>query len=677
MLQKYIKLLIILIVFSQSSFAQRIPSDFAVLISAKTDTTAGYRIILNWKIDTSAYFVSIYKKTKDEPNFQKQLAKLSKNDSTFIDIDVQKGIGYEYCIIKTDSIDYGYGYIYAGKDLPLVEQRGYALVLADYNSAAGLADELRQFELDLIGDGWQVKTVAVPRAERFNPKSVHIVKEIIKREYKNSNGKLSQVILVGRTPVPYSGNYAIDGHIPEHYGAWASDLYYGELDGEWSDYEANTEVAERDATRNIPYDGKWDQTYFPTELELTVGRIDMYNLPVFKESELDLLKNYFKKNHEWRHGKIQVRQRALLHDNFRMNWGEPFAATAWMNFAALVGLQNIDTLNMRTDLSKYTFLFSYGCGSGSYNSCYNVAYSDEFATKPRRSVFSMFFGSWNGDFDTEDNLLRSAIASSPSILTSCWPGRPNWFFHHMGLGETIGYSTILSQNNLNNYPSNATDGRHLTHIALMGDPTLRMHPVAPPIGITLDTIRIDGSLHTKILWEASPDNEIIGYNIYGADNLYGEFKKLNSGLVTGLSFIDTGSSMISDVYQVRAVKLQHSQSGTYYNQSQGVFAEKYHGELRLIKLSNAKYDFKILVNPTINILKLLISDPFEASAQISIFDNLGNYAAAPFYVQTSKGEKIFEFDLRELLQDKFKSGIYYVKFESGAYSIIVKLLIVI
>ena len=48
----------------------------------------------------------------------------------------------------------------------------------------------------------------------------------------------------------------------------------------------------------------------------------------------------------------------------------------------------------------------------------------------------------------------------------------------MGLGETIGFSTLATQNNTGNYDFNNFPG--IVSIGLMGDPTLRMHIVAPP-----------------------------------------------------------------------------------------------------------------------------------------------------------------------------------------------------
>ena len=53
----------------------------------------------------------------------------------------------------------------------------------------------------------------------------------------------------------------------------------------------------------------------------------------------------------------------------------------------------------------------------------------------------MLFGSWLGDWDSEDNIMRAVLATPDYGLTCAWSGRPHWFLQHMALGEPIGFST--------------------------------------------------------------------------------------------------------------------------------------------------------------------------------------------------------------------------------------------
>jgi hypothetical protein len=104
------------------------------------------------------------------------------------------------------------------------------------------------------------------------------------------------------------------------------------------------------------------------------------------------------------------------------------------------------------------------------------------------------------------------------------------------------------------------------HIALMGDPTLRLQYVAPPSA--LDAIEVAGDV--ELTWEASPDAGILGYNVYRSADPGGPFTRLNTELVTEVSYTDPDPLVGESTYMVRAVRLEESASGTYYNASQGV-----------------------------------------------------------------------------------------------------------
>src|SRR3954471_3783936 len=136
----------------------------------------------------------------------------------------------------------------------------------------------------------------------------------------------------------------------------------------------------------------------------------------------------------------------------------------------------------------------------------------------------------------------------------------------MGLGLNIGYSARLSQNNSGSdlYRNQINSAAANVHVALLGDPTLRMHNVAPVSSLTASS---SGGI--TLNWNASSDN-VVGYHVYSAPNIAGPYTRLTSTPVTGNSY-NHPSGTASTVYMVRAIKLETG-SGTYYNPSQGVFA---------------------------------------------------------------------------------------------------------
>ena len=136
----------------------------------------------------------------------------------------------------------------------------------------------------------------------------------------------------------------------------------------------------------------------------------------------------------------------------------------------------------------------------------------------------------------------------------------------MALGETIGYGIRLSQNNSVLYQNQVNRYTRGIHIALMGDPTLRMHPVAPPSALSAANV----SEGVRLSWTHSPDSAL-GYHIYRATTPSGPFTRLTDSMLDGSSFIDSSANAGTYTYMVRAVKLEDTPSGTYYNASQGIF----------------------------------------------------------------------------------------------------------
>ena len=70
-------------------------------------------------------------------------------------------------------------------------------------------------------------------------------------------------------------------------------------------------------------------------------------------------------------------------------------------------------------------------------------------------------------------------------------------------------------------------------------------------------------------WTPPTGETVAGYHIYRADSLQGDFIRVNSNLITGTAFTDAPLTADSALYMVRAVKLETSGSGSYWNLSLG------------------------------------------------------------------------------------------------------------
>lgn len=557
-MKKLSTLIITFLLAVEMIYAQTPGLDKSVQVTATVQNNPA-KITLNWPTIPSATSFSIFRKAKGATTWGAAIATgLPGATIQWEDNTAQIGVHYEYRVSKSGGTAAN-GYINSGIDIPVVEFRGKLLLVYDTISTSTLTNDLKQWEKNAIGDGWEVIRIPINQNDL-----VTAVKAKIVTEYNKDPQNVKTIFLFGRVPIPYSGDIAPDGHVPDHQGAWPADGYYADIDGVWTDNSVNNSGGSQPRTHNIPGDGKFDQGGFPSNLELQIGRVDMRNLSGFSINETLLLKKYLAKNHAYRHKLFSPINRALVDDNFT-GYAEGFSASGWRNFAPLCGSANIVTTDYHTTMKNDSYLWSYGCGAGSYTSCSGIGNSTNFTTDSLLSVFTMLFGSYFGDWDSPtNNYLRMALGNG-TTLTNCWAGRPYWYFHHMAMGENIGYSALTSMNNNGYYEAN--NSLKGIHMALMGDPTLRAQIVAPATNFIATYNNGNGLLS----WTASPD-QILGYNIYKYNDTTKTFTKINSQLITGTTYTD--SCLVYQgiqTYMLKALKYETTPSGTFYNYSTGVF----------------------------------------------------------------------------------------------------------
>ncbi len=670
---------------------------FSVTVEAKVQSTPNPAIILSWNKDDRAESYAVFRKDptmhswSDQAEWGNAIANLGKDDLTYTDENVTSGIAYEYQILKvctpagiktlnlgvTDTVTsyFGSGYVLSGINVSPVLSRGTVILLIDSTMMMPLSAEIARLEQDLKKELWTVIKRSAPRATAFNPEAVTTTKEIIFSIIEKNPNELYSILLLGRIPVPYSGLMAPDGHSPDHVGAWPADVYYADFDGEWSDESINSSGASRVENKNVPGDGKFDKSQNDADIKYPVGRIDFYNLTSFAETELQLLKRYLDKNHAFRSGAIKPVYEATVDDNFGA-YGEGFSGSAYRGFGGLVGKDNIVANREFLD-STITTMFSYGCGAGSYTSCAGVGGIAEFSKRPITSIFTMIFGSYFGDWDSKDNVMRSVVASRGTVLTTGWAARPHWFFHPMGLGKPIGEVLLGAQNNTQQYmPSIYVTNRYPggvyyqvaprgTHIALIGDPTLRMTsnmPIETPknIGVT-------STVSAQIDWESVPNAN--GYLVYKSSSEAGPFEALTPSPITETTFNDIKANWKQDVvYQVRAVMLRETKSGSFYEVSAPNTSEK----INVSVDENTAQEFRIACSPQPMSYSGIIQfvAPHAVQAEISIHSMDGRLMKALLKARIESGGHSLMVPAQEL-----PIGMYMVRMIMDGKSITTPLII--
>lgn len=579
------------ITVSTSLMAQS-PREFAVrLWITKKSPTAN---LLSWEKDANTTGYTVLRKPLTSAVWE-QIAQPDSN-ATQIEITTEPA---EYQVLrsfipanmKTIPTDVNFdtvsaavaaGYIATGYNAKIPEQRGTILLVIDSLVETRISSRIDRLVQDLKSEWWTVRRIRVSRTERFDKAAVAKTKAAISEVYDSELDNLKCIFLIGRVAVPYSGRMRPDGH-PDHTGAWVADCYYGDMDGTWTDNNIRDTSGSRVVTRNIPGDGKFDQSSIPSNLEAAVGRVDFYDMPAFRDttkhktlfdSEIALLERYFDKNHAFRSGgSLTVPNRAVVDDNFGSYTPEMFGSSGW-RLTSLTGKDSVRAGDILSDTKSNSYLWMYGCGPGSYTGCGGIGASLDFASQPINAVFTMLFGSYFGDWDITDNVMRSCIAAEGMTLTCAWSARPHWYFHRMGLGMTTGDAFLTTINSYNVYIPNAfytklypngliyQIAQQGTHVSLIGDPSLRM-AMGNIQGPSKLTITQPGT-YTRLQWQPI-DDASLGYAVYRTDSV-GNTRILTSEPLWNVSSYNDSSVVRGNYrYAVRSVRLRTSPTGSYYD----------------------------------------------------------------------------------------------------------------
>lgn len=669
---KHPRLLLLLFLLQGQHLSAQMQEDLAIQLEAITQVSPP-QITLYWKDITwgPPVYTKIYRKAKNAVSWGTYLDSLSYSSSVrhYVDSNVMADTAYEYrvtigggyttCPLGTANQTNSGGFIYAGIDAPVIHDRGCLILLVENSIADSCTSAIKTLMDDISGDGWQI-------VEHHFSKTTPdvIIKSTIVHDY-SIYPNVKAVMILGHLAVPYSGNIKPDAH-PEHEGAWPSDVYYADMDGIWTDSSVTANSGSYPANHNIPGDGKWDQSTIPSSLELQVSRIDLSDMPVFPSSEIQLMKNYLAKDHAYKMNELNIRHRGVLNDALPANCGEGYSANAYRNWAPLISADSITVAGYEYLIpymagtypgSAGGYQWAYGAGGGTSDHCAGVGYSADFVGKANNTIFSMCFGSYFGDWNVQSNYLRAPLCQNPPTLTNCWVSRPNWFFHHMALGENIGYSTLLSQNNRKLSQDPVTDTTYsvfqnrsslLVSVALLGDLTLRTDYVKSAKNFVIST---PNSKDALLSWTASPDQDVLGYYVYRSDSLYGYYERISPSIVTTLTYLDLAPSIGLKYYMIRPVKLQLTPSGTYYNLGIGIkdTVTITSGTVSIDE-NTATPDVQLFPNPTQGIFTVTISEAL-LNATCTIVNSLG---------QVTQSFKLTDINSTGQL---FSPGIYFWRVE--------------
>jgi hypothetical protein len=535
--------------------------------------------------------------------------------------DLLLGQRYEY--IVTNTYSHTSEYLLTAINGTPVEHRGAVILVVANDITNALNGDLETLHTNLVGDGWTVIRTNVPPHDDSswtnNTNAIVWIKNFITNAYYASpeTNKAKAVILVGHVPVPHSGSASPDTH---GYRCLPADMYYGDVDGAWTDinppqpcwltfYCTNTlygstpdcSCGECDAVRhdNLPGDGKWDQNRCPVNgsgesgYELYVGRIDCRNLTAFTDLdatlvETNLLRRYLRKNDRYRNGLTALVQKVVTGSYFHTNnqyagvYQQGLRIGSRLFGSAPEVLINADPF-YPSNPSTWAVMGGYGQAHHieGYGSLFHAAIagtnqpaSDYTFIAPNtepQGGFYCLYGSCFVDHFYANNLLRSLVVAGTNFNLGAMWFNGGWSglglynqleFEEAPLGETVGSGFLRTLNDIKQ-----DIGYYNVYQAWIGDPTLRVQISLTPTSLV--AVRTNAT-NVVLNWTGSAEPS--QYYVYRSTNgLDGWFTRIAANPIGTTTYTETNAPS-GALYMVRGLNVKSTASGSYTNLSQGIFA---------------------------------------------------------------------------------------------------------
>jgi len=293
------------------------------------------------------------------------------------------------------------------------------VVVADY-VATPLAAELSQFQADLTSEGWSVVVQSMSGGTAADLKSL-----------LQGTAGIDGAIFVGFLPCAW---YEEDYWAPEEFPC---ELYFMDLDGVWTDTDS---------------DSLFDSHTGDVAPEIWLGRIDAHAADF--GSEIQMLSQYFQKNHLYRTGSLTPPSRALAFND------DDWSSYTDCGLNSIYGASDVTVVNSESQTTaqnylsrlaegyEFVHLMAHSCPWGhtfkvptgmagtvmapeiaQVNP--NTAFLQLFSCSNARWIETGCLGNWYL-FGTDMGLLVSGAAKTGSMLDF------EHFYNPVGLGSTFG-----------------------------------------------------------------------------------------------------------------------------------------------------------------------------------------------------------------------------------------------
>lgn len=639
------------------------------LVSSEVNSISNQvKIIFLDSLSNTSESISVFKRPYGTYIWQNVASNLPGGTGHWIDNSVSAGQVWEYQVKRNNTWNYGgidydaTGYTMACLVSDNTNYKGQMILLVADDIPTNLPAKYLRLKKELTNDGWFVNEIIVPRANSWDSgNEVVNIKNQITTTYNNSplNDKPKTIFILGHVPLPRCGStnvIAPDDH-DENKGARGCDAYYADIDGVFTDVATyNPGGLATPLAVNLLGDYKWDQDFFPSDIEMSFGRIDFADLTEITIGELQMLENYLDRLSNYRNVSI----------GFDMGEKSAF----------YYGYDNSNDGSYRSlpNISKPSLVFQNYAGPNHNQYVQNNGPFKIYMQNLRvpeitdwqtfgmnATVYSSDQSYWGfGDVPQPSGLysrIRSLLGVDSKCLITLWTTTGINIFHDACSGTPFGVSmrNIMNHNANNNYLEkppqdyDTQDWFNRTHFAFYGDPTLTLYQVIPPTNLTITEVNGVAQLN----WTSSTDLDVIGYHIYESSSELGIYSKISTSLVNANSF-SIPNYQTGKWYMVKAVKLIESGCGKFLHPSLGISAQA-DLVLNIVESINT-IDLVIYPNPTKTDIKV------KSSKEISSY-SLYNSVGSLIFMK-DENNHYFKIDL-----NNFSVGVYTIVFVdiNGAY----------
>jgi hypothetical protein len=621
----------------------------------------------------SSELTSIYRRSLNGNNWTAMALNLSAGTTSWTDNNVALGDVWEYKVVRNNTwsfmgnnypaVGYTIGSVFKNEDA----YKGQMILLVASDVIANLSTKYTRLKSELVADGWKVNEIIVNRALNWDSgDTVVTIKNQITTIYNGAptNDKPKCLFILGHVPLPRCGSTLVtapDEH-DENKGARGCDCYYADIDGQFTDTATfNPGNLVTPLAINLPNDYKWDQDFFPSDIELAFGRVDFADLTDGSLTENQYMSNYLDRLSNYRNvtNGFNMGEKSAFHFGFDNSNDGSYRSLPNISKSANV-FQNT------SNLPHPQWVQNNGPFKIYMQNLLVPDFNEWQQYGMNATVFSSDQSYWGfGDVAQNGSIysrIRSLLAANTKCLVTLWTTTGINIFHQACTGQPFGLALkeIMNHNTVNQKLEKAPqtydteDFWNRTHFAYYGDPTITLYQVTPPT--LLSIANNNGS--AQLQWTLSADTAVKSYSIYESNSQSGPFIKISNANVVTNNFI-IPNYQTGNWYMVRGEKKFESGCGQFVNLSIGSSVQ---GNLTL---NNALIlqDVQINVSP----------NPTNNEVRINSNKSIENIHILSYDGKTVKSIEDIQKSTISIDLQNFNMGVYYLKINGQSYSIVKKI----